>query len=171
VLVSGDDVVVVASLGVAGGLASCGLASCVVLSVGSDVVVTALSGNVARVADFAFRVLSAIITAFTAVMFAFKLDAFSHHFFFWVHLPNTLHSPRCSARIPHGPHGFRGFRADSDLTSKGAHGFRVSPHRFRVSPCGFRASPHGLHVKLASQHPSKFRMNYSARILRGFHME
>jgi hypothetical protein len=52
VLVSGDDTVVVASLGVACGLASCGPASCVVSSVGSDVVVTALSGNVARVADF-----------------------------------------------------------------------------------------------------------------------
>ena len=78
---------VVAFLGVAGGLASCGPASCVVLSVGSDVVVTALSGNVARVADFAFRVLSAIIMAFTAVMFTFKLNVFSCHFFFWVHLP------------------------------------------------------------------------------------
>jgi hypothetical protein len=88
-----------------------------------------------------------------------------------LHICNTLHSPRCSARIPHRPHGFRGFREDSDLTSKGAHRFRVSPHRFRVSPCGFRASPHRLHGKLASQHPSKFRMNYSAQNPCGFHME
>ena len=70
-------------------VAVCGLISCAVSSVSSAAVVTALGGNVVMVAILAFGavVLDAIITAFTAAIFAFKLDAFSRHVFLWLRLP------------------------------------------------------------------------------------
>ena len=51
--------------------------------------VTALDGSIAKVAVLAFAadVLDAVITAFTAVTFAFKLDVFSRHIFLWLRLP------------------------------------------------------------------------------------
>jgi hypothetical protein len=54
----------------------------------SGAVITTLGGNVARVAVFAFAaiVLDAVITVFTAAIFALGC-AFSHHFFFWLRLP------------------------------------------------------------------------------------
>ena len=61
-----------------------------VSSVSSAAVVTALGGDVVRVAALAFGadVLdAAVITEFTAIMFAFILDALSRHFFFWPRLP------------------------------------------------------------------------------------
>jgi hypothetical protein len=36
---------------------------------------------------FVAALLGAVVTTFTAVIFVLGLDAFSHHFFFWPHLP------------------------------------------------------------------------------------
>ena len=82
-------VVVAVSVVVVGSVAVYGLVFGVGSSVNSAVVVTALGGNVVRVVILAFGVvvLNAIITALTAVMFAFKLDVFSRHFFLWLRLP------------------------------------------------------------------------------------
>jgi hypothetical protein len=53
------------------------------------VVVALLGGNGSDVARLAFGVamFDAIITAFTAAILAFKLNAFSHHFFLLLRLP------------------------------------------------------------------------------------
>jgi hypothetical protein len=60
-----------------------------VLFAGGAVVVASLGGNGSDVARLAFgvAVFDAIITAFTAAILAFKLDAFSHHFFLLLRLP------------------------------------------------------------------------------------
>jgi hypothetical protein len=56
---------------------------------GGAVVVALLVGNSSDVAGLAFgaAVPDAIITAFTAAIFAFKLNTFLLCFFFWVWLP------------------------------------------------------------------------------------
>jgi hypothetical protein len=76
------------AVAVVGCIAVCEL-SCGVSSVGSAAVVTSLGGNVVKVAVLAFGaiVLDAVITVFTAAIFAFNLDAFSRHFFLWLCLP------------------------------------------------------------------------------------
>ena len=58
-------------------------------SLSSAVVITTLGGDIVRVAISAFRaiVLNAAIMVFMAIMFMFKLDMFSCHFFFWLRLP------------------------------------------------------------------------------------
>jgi hypothetical protein len=63
------------------------VAVCELVSVSSAAVVTALSGNVARVAILMFRVLSAVITALMAAIFASKLNVFLCCFFFWECFP------------------------------------------------------------------------------------
>jgi hypothetical protein len=63
------------------------VAVCELVSVSSAAVVTALSGNVARVAILAFRVLGAVITVLMAAIFVSKLNMFSRHFFFWECFP------------------------------------------------------------------------------------
>jgi hypothetical protein len=87
--VAGFAVVVAVVVVVAGSVAVYKLISGVASSVNSAAVVTALGGDVVRVVVLAFGavVLDAIITALTAAMFAFKLDAFSRHFFLWARLP------------------------------------------------------------------------------------
>ena len=82
-------VVIAVSVVVVGSVAVCELVSCVVSSVGSAAVVTALGGNVVRVDVLAFGavLLDAVITAFMATMFASKLAVFSRHFFLWLCLP------------------------------------------------------------------------------------
>jgi len=60
-----------------------------VSSVSTAAVVTTLGGSVDKVAVLAFEavVLNAVITALTDAIFASKLNAFSHRFFFWECLP------------------------------------------------------------------------------------
>jgi hypothetical protein len=71
------------AVAVVGRVAVCDLISCAVSSVSSAVIVTALCGNVADIAVLAVKaaVFDAVITAFIAAILAFKLDAFSRHFF------------------------------------------------------------------------------------------
>jgi hypothetical protein len=82
-------VVVAVSVVLVGIVAVYELVSGTVSSVSTAAVVTTLDGSIAKVAVLALGadVLNAVITAFTAVMFMFKLDAFSHHFFLWLRLP------------------------------------------------------------------------------------
>jgi hypothetical protein len=63
------------------------VAVCELVSVSLATVVTALSGDVARVAVLTFRVLGAVITVLMAAIFASKLNAFSCRFFFWECFP------------------------------------------------------------------------------------
>jgi hypothetical protein len=83
VLVAAVSAMVVAVVVVAGSIAVYELFSGAVSSVSPAVVVTALGSNIVRVAVLACRadVFDAIVTAFTAAIFTFKLDAFSRHFF------------------------------------------------------------------------------------------
>ena len=73
-------------------LASC-VGGLVVFGAISSVCVAAVrivpGGSVVKVVVFAFGavVLGAVIMVPTAAMFSFSLGAFSHHFFFWEHLP------------------------------------------------------------------------------------
>ena len=80
-------VVISVSVVVVGSVSVCELVSCVVSSVGSAAVVTALGGNVVRVDVLAFGavLLDAVITAFMAAIFA--LSVFSRHFFLLPRLP------------------------------------------------------------------------------------
>ena len=81
--------VVAVSVVIVGSVAVYGLVFGVASSVNSAAVVTALGGDIVRVVILTFGavVLDAIITALMAVMFTFKLDVFSCHFFLWLHLP------------------------------------------------------------------------------------
>ena len=85
----GELAVVISVAGVTGCVAVYTLVFEAISSVSSAAVVTALGGNIVRVAVVAFRVvvLDAVNTAFMAVMFVFMLDALSRHFFFWPRLP------------------------------------------------------------------------------------
>jgi hypothetical protein len=89
VLVAAVSAMVVAVVVVAGSVAVYELFSGAVSSVSPAAVVTALGGNVVRVAVLACRadVFDAVVTAFTAIMFAFRLNAFSRHFFLLLRLP------------------------------------------------------------------------------------
>jgi hypothetical protein len=60
-----------------------------ILFAGGVTAVTSLGSNIVNIATVTLGaiVFDAVITAFTAVIFAFKLDAFLRHFFFWVRLP------------------------------------------------------------------------------------
>ena len=57
--------------------------------VGGDMVVSSLGDGTVAVTVVAIGadVLSAVITALTAVLFSFRLSALSCHFFFWLRLP------------------------------------------------------------------------------------
>jgi hypothetical protein len=57
----------------------------VVFIAGGAVVVSSLGSNSSDMA-FGAAVLDAIITVFTAVIFTFNLDVFSHHLFLWLRL-------------------------------------------------------------------------------------
>jgi uncharacterized membrane protein YbhN (UPF0104 family) len=80
-------VVVAVFVVVASSVAVCELVSCAGSSASSAAVVTALGSDIARVVILAFRVLDAVITAFTAAIFASKLNTFSRRFFFWACFP------------------------------------------------------------------------------------